>query len=219
MKNNSKPIETNQQGLNENLTATLVRHQKSTYRKPIQQHNQQAFESFIDWLGGGKDTLILDSCCGTGLSTAKLARLYPNHKVVGVDQSKFRLSKQSQLPDNGLLVRANCEDFWRLCQQNKIVFEKHFILYPNPWPKAEHLKRRWHGHPVFPVLPELARETQVRSNWPLYLEEFALAWQFIGQAKSKVIEFSTDDYLTLFEKKYSESDHTLYRVTLQSKLC
>ena len=33
--------------------------------------------------------------------------------------------------------------------------EQHYLLYPNPWPKAKHLQRRVHGHGSFPLLLQL----------------------------------------------------------------
>lgn len=41
----------------------------------------------------GKGTRILDLCCGTGLSTEPLVRLYPKATIVGLDKSEGMLSK------------------------------------------------------------------------------------------------------------------------------
>ena len=55
-------------------------------------------------------------------------------------------------PKNCLLLRANMIDFWLLvAHQSDWHITAHYILYPNPFPKSKHLRRRWHGHPVYPA--------------------------------------------------------------------
>jgi hypothetical protein len=52
-----------------------------------------------------------------------------------------------------VFVRADLVDYWRLLAEAGIGLARHYILYPNPWPKIGHLARRWHAHPVFPFVP------------------------------------------------------------------
>jgi len=182
-------------------------------------HNLRAFEKFIEVEKRREyKKLILDSCCGTGHSSNKLAQSFDDSLVVGIDQSQARLAKNPSLEgiDNRLLLRANCEDFWRLCQLSGVRFDSHYILYPNPWPKPEHLLRRWHGHPVFPVLSEIASTTVLRSNWKLYLDEFNLAWQHLTGRKFKVETLEVDDAISLFEKKYNQSGQPLYQLVVSA---
>lgn len=49
-----------------------------------------------------------------------------------------------------------------------------------------HTKRRWHGHPVFPILVALGGQIEVRASWEGYLKEFRVAYQgaFISLHKS-----------------------------------
>jgi tRNA G46 methylase TrmB len=46
----------------------------------------------------GKAPLILDAGCGVGHSTIQLAREFPDHWVIGVDQSEDRLSRRNPIP-------------------------------------------------------------------------------------------------------------------------
>lgn len=215
-KNISKVISSNQSGIHEDLVQVVISHRDSRYQKPFQDHNLEAFERFFSAIQLERRPMILDSCCGTGMSSVNIAKEHPEHWVIGLDQSAVRLGKRDECPENLLLLRTNCEDFWRLCLENQISFEKHFILYPNPWPKKSHLKRRWHGHPVFDVLPKLSPNLELRSNWRIYLDEFALAWQLITGKTSRVESFTPENYLTLFEKKYHQSEQSLYRLLLES---
>ncbi|WP_370978330.1 methyltransferase domain-containing protein [Agaribacterium sp. ZY112] len=221
MQFDSHSIDSPQQGLHPRLDDYLVKHLECPYQKPIQAHNLAAFEQFQTSIQAhGASSLILDSCCGTGLSTRALAKQHPDSLVIGVDRSIKRLNTQSldaeALPANVLLLQANCEDIWRLCVQEKLSFDKHCILYPNPYPKSEHLKRRWHGHPVFPVLGQLAPITELRSNWPLYLEEFQHCWQKLKQGKTQLFELDVQEPLTLFERKYHLSGQKLYQLLCES---
>ena len=52
----------------------------------------------------------------------------------------------------------------------------HYMLYPNPYPTKKRLMQRWYAHPCFPLILKLNVETMViRSNWEVYLDEFAAA--------------------------------------------
>lgn len=164
--------------------------------------------------------LILDSCCGTGMSTRILANRFPQSLVIGIDQSRKRLEKETEgmkKPSNCLMLQANCEDIWRLCIKNNIIFDAHYILYPNPWPKINHLKRRWHGHSVFPVLKDLAQTTVLRSNWKLYLEEFSLAWEILAGSTSIIKPLTIENAMTLFEKKYIGSKQQVFELKVDSR--
>ncbi len=156
---------------------------------------------------------MLDSGCGTGTSTALLAARFPEAVVVGIDQSEARLSRfREPTPSNMRLVRARAEDFWRLLRADGIRPARHFLLYPNPWPKAAQLKRRWHGHPVFPELLALGGQLELRTNWRIYAEEFRMAAGICGIEAPPVVSFSVESPLTPFERKYAESGHRLYRL-------
>ncbi len=216
----SKKVISNQPGVHERLVEYVRKHMKSVYRKPYRAHNIDAFSVFeSEFLSRSPDTLILDSCCGTGMSTRILALRNPKALVVGIDQSEHRLNKNiASEPENCVFLRANCEDVWRLFVDNEIVFDQHFILYPNPWPKSVQFKRRWQGHPVFPVLPKLSKNLTLRSNWKTYLDEFSLAWEVLTAIKSDASSIVIDEAMTLFEKKYAGSGQALFELVLRSSI-
>jgi tRNA G46 methylase TrmB len=167
-----------------------------------------------NWLVQNNRPVILDSGCGVGRSTRYLAERYPEHVVIGIDQSVHRLSKAQldSLPANMLLIRANLVDFWRLAAGSRWQLNKHYLLYPNPWPKTEHLKRRWHGHPVFPDLLALGGQLELRTNWEIYALEMQQALEYSGH--SVVVNcFEPGNYLTPFEEKYHRSGQRLFKLT------
>ncbi|WP_417451793.1 tRNA (guanine(46)-N(7))-methyltransferase TrmB [Kordiimonas sp.] len=211
---NSKQILSNQDGVHPNLEKTALRHLNSVFRKPVSKHTQAAFDVVSEAMTSSARPLILDSCCGVGDSSRVLARAYPSHWIVGVDKSGARLGREREEanPENLRLVRADLNDFFRLAANAGWRPERHYILYPNPWPKAEHLKRRWHGAPVFPDIIWLGGRLELRSNWRLYLEEFALALKLAGHT-ARVQAFDAKEPITPFEAKYKKSGQPLWQLT------
>ena len=167
--------------------------------------------------------LVLDSFCGTGHSTETLARRHPDHLVVGIDKSSERLARHQAGPaDNYLLLQADCEDIWQLLVQEQQAVDYHYLLYPNPWPKAKHLQRRVHGHGSFPWLLQLGNRAspgraspgriELRSNWQVYVEEFGLAMHLAGY-RGRVTRVPAGPDLSLFEQKYRQSGHDVWAFT------
>ncbi|HIO91620.1 MAG TPA: SAM-dependent methyltransferase [Leucothrix mucor] len=221
---NSSCITSNQEGIHPKLEDIVTKHLNSQFRRPIAEHTQLAFDNIKEQveasLKSNHASLIFDSCCGTALSTRKIAQMNPQSLVIGIDRSIKRLSKEysESIPSNVILVQAECSDFWRLALQSGWRLDKHFLLYPNPYPKSSHLKRRWHAHPVYPSLLALGGCLELRTNWLLYAEEFIAALAIKNTKDTTVLSrleiFVPDDYLTLFEKKYHRSGQELYRCLL-----
>ncbi|SEG42156.1 SAM-dependent methyltransferase [Oceanospirillum linum] len=159
---NSREIHTTQDGPHDELVDRVFKHCREPFKKPYQQHNLDAFNKASNWLRGQKKPLILDSCCGVGESTRQLAQMFPDHAVIGVDQSEDRLSRKlGELPDNALLVRANLLDFWRSAVDAGWKPVRHYLLYPNPYPKKSQFKLRWQGGPMLPYIAELGGASSV----------------------------------------------------------
>jgi len=216
MQQASRAVVSNQTGPHEDVGRRVARALEHPLRKPLAVHNQLAFEQAAKWLQTQAAPLILDAGCGVGLSTRQLAQRFPEHAVIGVDRSADRLGRDhGDVPENACLVRADLVDFWRLALDAGWKPERHYLLYPNPYPKASHLKMRWHGHPVLPALLALGGHLEVRSNWLLYVQEFSQAvYQVTGQTADIRCHEPHDDYLTPFEAKYARSGQTLWRLTV-----
>jgi tRNA G46 methylase TrmB len=116
------------------------------------------------------------------------------------------------LRDNHVLLRVELATFWRLLLGAGHLPERHFLFYPNPWPKTGHLVRRWHGHPVFPVLLALGGEIEMRCNWDIYAQEFARAAGLATRAAIGVTEIRPERAISAFERKYLERGQRLYSV-------
>lgn len=218
---NSRIVTSNQSDIHSQLSDLVARHANTHFRKPIAAVNRLNFERSIDvWRAAGSMPLIIDAGCGVGLSSQRLAQTNPESFVIGIDQSADRLGRHPAWPDehgaNYTLVRANLVDYWRLLHEAGIHPQQHYLLYPNPWPKKPQLIRRWQGHPVFPTIIALGGMIECRSNWKIYIDEFAAALQQLtGQTVTTEPYQATGTPLTPFEEKYRASGHALWRCRAQ----
>jgi tRNA (guanine-N7-)-methyltransferase len=224
MQANSRVPTSAQTGIHEHLATLLDRHLGSPFRKPYTDYNRAAFAASMErreCVAPGAP-LILDSCCGVGESSIALAKAFPDHYVIGVDQSESRLTRGkpggTDLPANLDLVRADLVDYWRLMKDAGIRLDRHYLLYPNPWPKIGHLARRWHGHPVFPAMLDLGGVLECRSNWRIYVDEFCFAVQRVTGLAAVCEPYVPDEALTPFERKYLNSGHVLFRAIVNLSL-
>lgn len=208
----SQPVTSRQSEPHERLAETVWKHVKTPWRKPVADHSRRAFDALVTDLAGGPRSLILDTGCGTGMSTAVLARRYPESLVLGIDKSEARLQRRVVgFPENARLVRIDLEDFWLLAAEARWRFDRQCFYYPNPWPKPEQRLRRWPFHPVFPMAMSCGGIWEVRTNWRVYALEFAQAFGLLTGSIPVVTRWNPPEPETLFEKKYLASGHELWR--------
>ena len=216
----ARPVDSPQTGCHPSLDIVVGKHLRNHFRKPIPAHTQRAFDhAHTQWRQNGCFPIILDSGCGCGRSSRVLAKQYREYFVIGLDRSQRRLnhSANGQLPDNCLLLHCDCSDFWRLAARAQWRIAKHYLLYPNPYPKSEHLKRRWHGHPALYALLVISQRLELRTNWEIYAQEFMQALIFAGWT-AKLQRINPPRAITAFEDKYQHSGHVLWRVLANAAL-
>ena len=220
---NSAPVDSPQPGIHSGLGETVHRHLGAPWRAPVPAHTARAFAQAQRWRARRDQwrtdsPLLLDSGCGTGASSVQLALSRPDALVIGLDKSAARLARAPQQAaqcENLLLLRADSAHFLRLLVEEGWTLERHYILYPNPWPRPGHLGRRWHGHPVFPFLLRAGGTLEMRSNWKLYLDEMQAALAIAGVDATVAPLAVSGTPLTPFEAKYDASGHALWRLTAQ----
>lgn len=225
MKTEARSITSNQVGVHEDLQKHVLKHQQNVSRRPIAEHTKQAFQNVLTFLDDWKGEVILDACCGVGESTIGIASQHPEAKVIGIDKSIARLDKhQSYAKKQALqnssyfLAQADLNDFWRLLlsyiedYSPAWTISKQFILYPNPYPKKSQLSKRWHASAMFPCIMALSSYIELRSNWRVYLEEFAQAAKSYG-LKGEII-LVEGKAMTPFERKYMQAQQACYQLLL-----
>lgn len=240
----ARSVKSNQDGVHQDLEKLVRRYASTAYLRPFADHTRNAFleaEQFVDsFYSAQADSatssaraVILDSGCGTGESTLHIARKFPTIPVIGIDKSENRLAKAKaegkrdsglEIPANAFWIRAELLDFWRLADENvksgKWEIPYHSVFYPNPWPKQSEATRRFHMHPIFPVLMKLGSTTELRTNWEIYAQEFAEASRLLAQIQERTTQVSLEEFSpehpeTAFERKYKEARQKLWRVTVK----
>lgn len=213
MFNRYQNFQTRQISSHHNLTNLVDKYAQSEFLRPIPSHQYDVFEKINSFVKEKDRPIILDSGCGTGLSTKILAEQFPLHTVIGIDKSAARLSRAAESRrENLLLVRGDLIDLWRLFARERFNIERHYLLFPNPWPKIGHLKRRFYAHPIFKVMISLAPYFELRTNWEIYAQECTTALSALGHNPKCALK--TDrEFMTLFEKKYVNANCPIYVVT------
>src|SRR6185369_8342747 len=108
----SVPVSSRQTQPHPRLAETVAKHAATKWRKPVAEHSRRTFDALVHTVGAAAKSCVLDTGCGTGMSTAVLARRFPNSLVLGVDKSLARLGKAPSLPENARLIRMDLEDLW-----------------------------------------------------------------------------------------------------------
>jgi len=208
----SRPVTSRQSDVHPSLEATVRKHASTVWQKPLAAHSRETFEALAPEVVAWPGPLVLDTGCGTGMSTALLALRHPDCLVLGIDKSLSRLDRHSGgLPANARLFRMDLEDFWLQATQAGWRFQRQCFFYPNPWPKPSQRLRRWAFHPVLPVALACGGTWEVRTNWELYAQEFARAFALLTGRSPLVTPWHPTIPETLFERKYLASGHALWR--------
>jgi tRNA G46 methylase TrmB len=217
----SPAVSSRQRGVHPRLGAVVDAHLARPWRAPLHRPSVAAFAALQRELDGAVAGLVLDSGCGTGASTRQIAQAFPECLVIGVDKSVERLrrggiGRSLHREGNAVWLRADLATFWRLAVAAGWRLQRHYLLYPNPWPKPAQLRRRWHAHPVFPELLRLGGRLELRCNWDVYALEFAFAANRVlgTQAQPAALDECAapgeQAISSPFERKYRASGHPLY---------
>ncbi|WP_284218924.1 tRNA (guanine(46)-N(7))-methyltransferase TrmB [Agaribacter marinus] len=218
----ARKITSNQEDVHEDLLSYVQKHQTGKSHKPFAKHTTDAFEYVVEWLEGWHGGVIIDACCGVGESTLVLAAKYPEARVIGVDKSAARLDKHAYYKSrhadadavNAIVIQADLHDFWRLLAakldtETPWAVKKQYLLYPNPYPKKSQLGKRWHASDALPSMLSVCNKIEVRSNWSIYVREFAIALAKYG------LDMHVEEHkarpITPFERKYQDSGQRCWR--------
>ena len=91
-------VRSNQKEIHDDLEGLVQKHLVTAWREPTPEHSKTASKKILSLLNHHRGPLILDSFCGTGMSTSKIAADHPDALVIGIDKSSDRLSKHLRVP-------------------------------------------------------------------------------------------------------------------------
>lgn len=109
----------------------------------------------------GVDSILFEAGCGHGHWLASYAEAHPEQRCVGIDLISWRIRKgRDKQAKRGLsnlhFYKAELGEFLEVLPDT-IRFDLTILLFPDPWPKAKHHRRRM-VQPAF--LSEVARRTE-----------------------------------------------------------
>ena len=210
---NSPRVQSSQRGPHGSLPAVVEAQRRVAWQAPVPSHTARAFAFAATLLEETPRAVVLDVGCGTGLSTAWLARMHPDAQVFGLDRSSARLGKvEGAVPENAALLRCDAGHFIALAAAARWPVTLLCFLYPNPYPKPAHLRRRWHAHPSFCAAMALNSRVMMRTNWGVYAEEFMWTLEAYGRSPDRR-SVSGAPPVTAFERKYLASGHACEEVS------
>ncbi len=135
-------VSSGQEGVHPHLDAIVRKHLQTHWSQPLHLPTTDSWRRLeLQEAFSPGQPFILDSGCGTGESTRRLADRFPSHLVIGVDRSLKRLAKggvSSALfcRDNYILLRAELATFWRLLLMRRVFTRETFSVLSQPLAKT-----------------------------------------------------------------------------------
>jgi len=94
----------------------------------------------------GVDRILFEAGCGHGHWLADYAQAHPEATCVGIDLISWRIRKGNDKKakrglENLFFYKAELSEFLEVLPK-AVSFERTILLFPDPWPKARHHRRR-----------------------------------------------------------------------------
>lgn len=204
-----------QEGLHPKLDRIMARHRRPMTCRPIAQQAITNMTNLIRLQQQEPRKIILDCGIGKGLSLHYLASNYPDHRIIGIDKSRYRLAYYNKnCCERTLVFQGQLEDYFVLCHQNHIKIEKMFIFYPNPYPKMSSINQRLYGSSMLPYILHMAKEVIVRSNALFYLNDMMYMYEKVDR-KCNINQIHCPG-ITHFDRKYASAGVSRYELRASS---
>ena len=147
-----------------------------------------------------KENIILDIGFGTGESTIAFKKMFPKYNVCGIEA--YKPGVKNLLTNN---IYAHHGDALEIIEELSVNSISHiYMLFPDPWQKKKHRKRRLFNEYTFNVIKSVVKKNGFfhfsTDNISYALE----AKKIISKVTSNNIEFSKNRGfrpITKFEKK------------------
>lgn len=205
----------------------VTRHLSHPFRRPEDTRTRLDATRVLDELAAESNAWPsgwwVDAGCGDGSAARRLVERQPGLRVLAIDKSAARLERGRRRFDaegaqsSATVLRMDVVDFFLIAQARGWRFERVLLCHPNPWPKVRHRGRRWYAHAIFPAMLACTQSLELRSNWPIYVEEFELAVRHATGLQSCIRRLAGDEpALSTFEEKYRASAHPLWSLRVET---
>ncbi len=155
----------------------------------------------------------LEIGCGHGHWLSSFARLKPDDIFIGIDLLSKRirksdLKKNNQKLDNLFFLKAEANEFLEAIPKDLNILST-FIMFPDPWPKKRHFKKRLMQNEFLQALSNVSSpnsnlffrtDHQGYFNWTTNLIEKNASWQ---KSPEKWPHESSSFFQDLFESSYT----------------
>ncbi len=175
--------------------------------------------------------LDLEIGCGVGWHPIQYALANPERRLVAIEHTRTRFEAfERRIASHRArgLALSNLEpvqaraEAWVTHALPEASLARVFLLYPNPYPKAGDLNKRWHAMPFMGFLLSRLKpgaKLELRSNEAFYIEEAQRFFEVEWRARVEIFEtWSAADARpaqTHFERKYLESGQSCHRLLVE----
>jgi tRNA (guanine-N7-)-methyltransferase len=169
--------------------------------------------------------------CGSGLHPIRYASSHPDRVLFAIEHTKERFGKFSQRLTNhppiaNLYAIHDDAVRWISHVPPTESVSRVFILYPNPYPMAKHLNRRWHAMPFMQRIIKLLKpggKIEIATNEVWYANEarqyMQEVWKLALIEDKEIYDPSGEQFKARshFERKYLKRGETCYNLGFSKK--
>ncbi len=186
-----------------------------------QKNNLKSFSSYqvnslsdcSDFIGNSE--AILDIGFGDGDFTIFLADQFENHKIIASEVYKSGIGSligklKSNSIDSVKIFDGDIRDL--IVASDKPIFDKVFVMFPDPWQKARHHKRRLINPFFFEVLkPHLKTDAEIfiSTDWENYAETIRELQNVATDLRFTEGKHPETSFVTRFAKRAIQEGRTI----------
>lgn len=164
--------------------------------------------------------LVIEIGFGDGAALIESALKYPDKNFIGIEVYDSGLGQclnainQHKIKNIRLIYRDAVEVFEQFITKQSV--EKINILFPDPWPKKRHHKRRLINKRFLALLSKSLINkgiVNVSTDWEDYAQQIELTFKESNQFKE--IKSELRDFKTKFEKRGIKLGHKIFNYSYQ----
>lgn len=198
----------------------------------LSKEQRLCFSQFVSghaWL-----SLDIEIGCGVGLHPLNYVQANKGRGLIALERTKTKFNKFMNRFNFHLKSNADLGKYLLPVGGDGVSFlsefvppqsvENYFLLHPNPYPKAQHLNKRWHAMPAMSLLVDTLKPggcITLATNQKFYYEEALVYMRDVW--KFSILEqttYSKGDIegRTHFERKYLSRGEVIFNVVFKKPM-